>query len=218
MIRAVLFDLDGTLYDRDASIRKVAREQFATFRDRLGGTDQDAFVDRFLHLDDHGYAERPELYRGLGADLGLEPSLAGDLQSHFWSCYSRHCQPFDDARSTLQALRTAGKRLGVITNGQNEWQAQKLEALDLGDRFDVVLISEAEGLRKPDPRIFARALDRMGVEPSEAMFVGDHPDVDIAGARAAGLAAAWKRVPYWTLMRDDALVIEKLGEILQACC
>jgi putative hydrolase of the HAD superfamily len=81
--------------------------------------------------------------------------------------------------------------------------------------FDVVLISEEEGIRKPDARIFDRARERCGVDhPSEAMFVGDHPEVDVAGAHAAGMVAVWKRVPYWTLSTEGAVTIDQLSEIL----
>src|SRR6266853_280648 len=161
MIRAVLFDLDGTLYDRDAAMLALA------------------------------------------------------LDRHFWESYSRRCEISDDTWATLRALKTAGKRLGVVTNGQTEWQTRKLEGLGLGSFFDAVLISESEGIRKPDARIFHRALERCRVEhPAEAMFVGDQPEVDVAGAHAAGLVAVWKRVPYWVLAVDGVMVINRLSEIL----
>jgi putative hydrolase of the HAD superfamily len=217
MIRAVLFDLDGTLYDRDALVVKVAHDQFAAFRSKLGDVSEDAFVHRLLAIDDHGYASRPDLYRDLAAHFALGPGLGTELENQFWNCYSQGCTLSDDTWTTLQTLRTAGKRLGVITNGQTAWQSRKLESLGLGAFFDVVLISEAEGLRKPDPRIFASALDRCGVSPGDAVFVGDHPEVDVAGARAAGLVPVWKRVPYWTLELDGVLVVDRLSEILPVC-
>jgi putative hydrolase of the HAD superfamily len=49
------------------------------------------------------------------------------------------------------------------------------------------------------------------------MFVGDHPDVDVAGAKAAGLVAVWKRMPYWTLKVDGVLIVDRLSEILPMC-
>ena len=83
--------------------------------------------------------------------------------------------------------------------------------------FDVVLISEAEGVRKPDRAIFARALERCGVAPADAIFVGDHPEVDVAGARAAGMVPVWKRVPYWKMAFEDVLIVDTLSEILPTC-
>ena len=96
-------------------------------------------------------------------------------------------------------------------------QSAKLNALGLSAFFDVVLISEAEGLKKPDRRLFQRALDQCGVDASETVFVGDHPEVDVAGARAAGLVAVWKRVPYWEMTVDDVLTVDRLTELLPVC-
>jgi len=217
VIRAVLFDLDGTLYDRDAAMSELAHEQFTTFRERLNGVDEERFILRFIEIDEHGYASRPDVYRRLGDEFGLASGLTHDLERHFWEAYARRCEISSDTWSTLQALRTAGKTLGLITNGQTRWQTRKLEGLGLGSFFEVVLISEAEGVKKPEAAIFHRALDRIGVLPADAMFVGDHPEVDVRGAHDAGLVAVWKRVPYWTLALHDVLVVDRLSEILPVC-
>jgi putative hydrolase of the HAD superfamily len=149
--------------------------------------------------------------------MPVDAGLAGELEADFWDCYCRHCLRPDDTVATLEALRAGGKKLAVVTNGPVEWQSRKLSTLGLAGYFDEVLISEAEGISKPDPRIFARALERCGVAPHEAMFVGDHPELDIAGARAAGMRTAWKRVPYWPMTFDDVLVVDRLSEIVPLC-
>jgi putative hydrolase of the HAD superfamily len=213
LIQAVLFDLDGTLYDRDEVVLRVAHEQFETFKDRLSGIDRDRLIARTLELDDHGYARRVDVYRALLADQPVDAALASDLEKHFWDCYCRHCVRPEDTVKTLEALRAAGKKLGVITNGPIEWQSRKLRTLGLTDYFDDVIISDAVGIAKPDPRIFSLALERLGVSAAESMYVGDHPQIDIAGARAAGLRAAWKRVPYWSMTLEDVLVVDRLSEI-----
>src|SRR5471032_261458 len=127
MIRAVLFDLDGTLYDRDAVMSELAHEQFATFKDRLNGVDEERFILRFIEIDEHGYASRPDVYRLLGDEFGLDSGVTLDLERHFWEAYARRCEISADTRSTLKALRSAGKTLGIITNGQTAWQTRKLE-------------------------------------------------------------------------------------------
>ncbi len=96
-------------------------------------------------------------------------------------------------------------------------QRLQLAALGLADRFDVVLISEAEGVRKPDAEIFRRALDRCGVDASEAAFVGDHPNTDVVGARSAGLLPVWRYVPYWPAVAEDTLTVHQLVDILPIC-
>jgi len=112
------------------------------------------------------------------------------------------------------ALRAAGFTLGLITNGSVRMQSRKLECLALPPMFDAVLISDAEGVAKPDPEIFRRALARLGVDAVHACYVGNHPDVDVAGARAAGLKAVWRRDPFFPPPIDADAVIDELGDLL----
>jgi putative hydrolase of the HAD superfamily len=217
MISAVLFDLDGTLYDRDLLVGRIAREQFACFQTELAGIEQQRFVERVLDLDAHGWGNKPELYQRVVRDWRLAPEMAVRLEQHFWDCYDRGCTLSEDVFRTLCTLRAHDKKLGVISNGATNRQMCKLTALGLSWCFDAVLISEAEDLRKPDPKIFARALERCGVAAENAVFVGDYPDADIVGARAAGMIPVWKRVPYWSMPFEDVLAVDQLSDILPLC-
>ena len=127
--------------------------------------------------------------------------------------YPNHCHPPEDCFSTLGALREDGIKLGIITNGPVSWQMRKIEKTGVASFFNAILISDAEGIQKPDPRIFQRAMERCGVASQESMFVGDHPEADIAGARNAGLLPVWKRKDYWEVP-DDVRRIDELSEIL----
>jgi putative hydrolase of the HAD superfamily len=88
-----------------------------------------------------------------------------------------------------------------------------IEALGIAPYFTAILASEREGLKKPDARLFHMAAQRLGVAPPEAVFVGDHPLVDIAGARGAGLKAIWKRDPFWEPPLSADGVIDHLSEL-----
>ena len=212
MIRAVFFDLDGTLYDRDAAILRTAEEQFEAFGEELG-VDKRAFIERLVALDGHGHNRVPRLHHALAQVLGFGADLADRLEAFFRSRYPDQCWISQDSLSTLESLRASGKKLGIITNGPTRWQSRKIECMGIASLFDAVLISETEGIQKPDPRIFTRALEGCGVLASESIFVGDHPEIDIGGAKGAGLTPVWKRMPYWEAPAD-VLQIDQLSEIL----
>jgi putative hydrolase of the HAD superfamily len=217
MLKAVLFDLDGTLYDRDELVRVVVAAQFDEFREHLAGADKNAFVERVFALDAHGYKDRAALYSEVIAEFELEAALADRLERDFTTRYLTSCNATPDTKDTLQQLKAHGLKVGVITNGAARLQSDKLLALGLSDYFDTVLISEAEGVRKPDAAIFERALERCQVRAHEAAFVGDDPETDVFGAMAAGLQPIWKRVSYWGMSDPSVPTIDLLSEILPIC-
>jgi putative hydrolase of the HAD superfamily len=217
VIKAVFFDLDGTLYDRDTLVRELVAAQFDAFSGELPSLSRERFVSDVLDMDDHGYGEKEKGYQRVVADWQLDSGLASRLCAHFWSVYDQYCHLSPDTATTLDTLQAHGKRLGVITNGGTTRQRAKLAALGLADRFDVVLVSEAEGVRKPDAEIFRRAVQGCGVSVSEAAFVGDHPETDIVGARNAGLLPIWRHVPDWSPVAADTLTVYRLVDILPTC-
>ncbi len=103
----------------------------------------------------------------------------------------------------------------MITNGRRVIQDGTIDALEIRPLLDAILISEVEGVRKPDRAMFERAAARLGVAPHESCHVGDHPEVDFAGAIGAGMTAVWKRVPYWNQPSKEAPTIDTLSEVLE---
>ena len=85
--------------------------------------------------------------------------------------------------------------------------------MGIASLFDTILISEAEGVQKPDRNIFKRAVEGCNSLAPETMFVGDHPEIDIQGVKGAGLVPVWKAVPYWQVS-SDVLRINVLSELL----
>lgn len=217
MIKAVLFDLDGTLYDRDRLAEALFVEQYDAFAHALRNLARDRFLIDVHEMDEHGHGEKEPGYRRLVQAWGLEPKLADRLIEHFWSVYDKHMELPKDTSYTLRELRSRGLKLGVVTNGPSQRQRHKIAVLGLADSFDAILVSGEEGVRKPDAELFRRALARCGVEPHEAVFVGDHPVADVAGAHEAGMKAVWKAVPYWSPVVRDAPAIRQLSELLALC-
>lgn len=214
MTRALLFDLDGTLYDRDGAVVELFAAQHRRFERELAGLPLERFVDRLIELDDHGHADKRTSYGVLVREHGLPDALADRLVQSHREISPRVGSLFPDALATLEALRRRGLALGLISNGRVDTQGAKLQRLGLEPFFAATLISEREGVRKPDRRIFERALERLGVSADQAWFIGDHPMADVAGAHAAGLTAVWRYVPYWPEPATRAFTIFNLSELL----
>jgi putative hydrolase of the HAD superfamily len=103
-------------------------------------------------------------------------------ERHLWSSVA------DRSAEALEKLRQAGLKLGVVSNSDGRVE-QALDAAGLRQYFDVIIDSALVGMEKPDPRIFHAALNALGVKPEETLYVGDLYEIDVLGARAAGMEA-----------------------------
>ncbi len=202
MLRAVFFDVYGTLAGFRPSRFEVQSEACAQFGLRLtpegvmsGYAAADAYMAREnatkpLRLRDEegrdrffGEYERLIL-KGCGHELSAERAL---------EIFRKVRQvpyglaAFDDVVPTLKQLRARGLTLGMISN--IDQSGEELSAsLGLTDHLDLAVTSGEVGVEKPDPTIFRVALVKGCVEPDEAMHVGDQPSSDVEGALASGMA------------------------------
>jgi len=197
-------DLRAVLFDVDFTIAKPGPELGPEGYQRLGG--------RFgLELDPSRYREarekavegirrHPELehdeeiwvafteriIRGMGGNSDRAYACAVEM-TKAWE-HAEHFELFEDALPVLGELRSQGLRLGLVSNtGRNLDEFVAHHHLDV----DAALGSGAFGRTKPHPTIFQAVLERLGVEPAEAAMVGDSPEDDIEGARAAGISRAF---------------------------
>lgn len=192
MVRAILFDLDRTLVDRDTSIRLFFEAQWHNCRvNHEGLRSCQAWVERLLELDRQGISNKEENYLILAREFDLPEVAARNLAADFRERFGRTVLLFPGVPELLTGLRVQGYRLGIITNGSTQVQRAKIDTTRLAPLVDVIVISEQEGIKKPAPEIFARALSRLGVTADEALFVGDNLELDIRGGRAAGLRTLW---------------------------
>ena len=193
MLRWIFLDVGNLLLDEDPLTYLVFRrhvEAVRQVRPELG----------FAEL----LARREEL-DGAGAPWPLAAVVAAYLEegqvASTWAAVDREVRaryaelsPAIPGAAALVAWLAGRFRLGLIANQPRECRAQ-LARLGLLDRFEVVALSEEEGVFKPDPELFRRALGRAGVAPAEALMVGDRLDHDVAPAAALGLATARVRWP-----------------------
>lgn len=194
MPRAVLFDLDNTLLDRDSTLFLFLHRQHARHRALLSKIPPAEYVARVQEIDatKHGPG-RDFMFRQMEAEYDLAEGSWKTLSADFVTRFTESCVPMPGLHQTLTRFEEQGTTMAIITNGRDVIQDPKIDGLGIRRYFQEILISETEGVRKPDPEIFRRALERLGLGPGEAVFVGDNPEADIAGAQSAGLPAVWMR-------------------------
>ncbi|MFL5799917.1 MAG: HAD family hydrolase [Actinomycetota bacterium] len=201
MIRAVLFDAGETLLSAHPSFPELLATTLRTeghdhvtpglIHDQVrlvGPLFEEATKQGRLWSTsaEESLAFWSELYRVLLGALGVPftEELARTLYGTFTDVANYRL--FDDALPVLAKLRDAGLRLGLISNFE-QWLERLLEHLEVTDFFEVRVISGVEGMEKPDPKIFRLALDRMGVAPEHAAYVGDNVTYDVEPAAALGM-------------------------------
>jgi putative hydrolase of the HAD superfamily len=207
--RAVLFDFGGTLYDY-AALLPGDRESLFYLAELCGvATDEEAayrayrtvlrrvfreFLPKpfYRHVDMFGEAAAG-MVRELGGEAGED-----DLRRYRerqWALHRRDFRLREGVVETLAGIRDRGLRLGIVSNIDADQLEHLGELAGLDRYFDWLLSSEEAGSCKPDERIFAEALRRVGCAPDEALFVGDSLPQDIAGANRAGLRSVliWHR-------------------------
>jgi putative hydrolase of the HAD superfamily len=226
-IRGILFDLDFTLVDNDVGWRQLWPGVAQRFAERYPGFDPNefqsrsyAFADRHYELLLSGEIDY-ETYRRDYVRHGLEPW--GELDDELFAAYSDArarsidlIELFEDAVETIRRLRAHGIKIGILTNGPSELQRRKLRRIGIENEVDAVAVSEEIGVSKPDPEAYAKAVAMLGLEPSEVAMVGDHVVNDVAGALAAGLAAAvWVERRPGEDLPEGAHLAQELAEVPQ---
>ncbi len=204
--RAVFLDALGTLVDleppwvglhealgdavEEGPLVGAVRAEMAYYREHsIEGRDEASLADLRRRC-------AAVLSERLGLEVGVE-TLLGAIRFH----------PFPDAAPALAVLRARGLATVCVSN----WDVSLpgvLQRCGLSAALDAIVCSAEAGARKPDPEIFERALAIAGCSPEEALHVGDTPDEDVAGARAAGLRALLIR-------RDGSGDVSSLAEVAE---
>ncbi|WP_078546866.1 HAD family hydrolase [Litchfieldia alkalitelluris] len=212
MIKAVIFDLDGTLLNRDESLKLFINLQYDRLINQLGHMPKEKYVSRFIELDRRGYVWKDKVYTQLADEFNIIALSPEDLLSDYIAEFKNCCVPFSGLFKMLSELKSENLFLGMITNGYGQFQMDNIETLNIKKYFDTILISEWEGTKKPDAIIFNRALERLGVTAHESIYIGDHPENDVKAAQSVGMKAIWKRDSQWNHVDADG-IIDELSEI-----
>jgi putative hydrolase of the HAD superfamily len=129
----------------------------------------------------------------MGAEIGLGVPISAALFTEYCTDSFAFAEFHCGALEILVDLKRHDLMLGITSNGEARIQIGNIRALGLDHLIHEILISELEGVRKPDILIFERAAQRLGVDPAECLFVGDNLAADILGAKQAGMKSVWFR-------------------------
>ncbi|PDZ60528.1 HAD family hydrolase [Bacillus cereus] len=213
MIQAVLFDLDGTLLDRRQSLEQFIHDQYNRFSSHLMNIEKSEYCSRFLKLDNNGYTWKDKVYATLLCEYNITTLTPEQLLHDYITNFQHHCIPFHNMHELLQCLTEQNIKIGIITNGFTDFQMNNLRALNIHTYTNTILVSEAEGIKKPHPEIFERALQKLDVKATECLYVGDHPENDVLGSERVGILGVWKRDSFWDDF-EHPRVVNDLLEVL----
>lgn len=184
MIRALLIDMDDTLYEEAAYVRSGFRAVANAVADRFAGVSAEPLFAAMLdELAAHG---RGKVFDVALAHAGIAatPSLIADLVAAYRS-HRPEIVLWPGVQAALQEL-AKDYRLAIVTDGLGQMQRRKVEALGLAALVpEIVYCWELEA-PKPDPAPFHEALRRLNAAPAEALVIGDNPGHDMAAAAAIG--------------------------------
>jgi pyrophosphatase PpaX len=194
-IRAVLYDFDGTLADSTDLIMRCYRH---TMRTHLGNVPpDDAWLSGF------GMTLESQMRR-FGRDAGEVAAMLDTYREYQNTIHDDLLRPFPGAAETVAELERRGFGLAIVTSKHRRATMRGMELCGLGSHFDVIITPEDVTEPKPHPEPVLMALEKLGVAPHQALFVGDSPH-DVAAGRAAGTrtaAALWGPFPRQAL--EDA--------------
>jgi putative hydrolase of the HAD superfamily len=191
--RAVIFDLDDTLYPEIEFVFSGFRAVSQWCHDQFGFPPDKTFTQLTLSYQN---GNRADTFNRWFQDNGIDASLHIKRAIEVYRAHAPVINCFPGAIDMLARLKST-LRLGLVSDGYYEVQQRKLEALGIGGFFDAIVFSDRWGSSywKPHPRPFVAALEMLGANAGNAMYVADNPEKDFVGARSLGIWTVQLRRP-----------------------
>lgn len=202
-LKAVIFDLDDTLYDF-ASLHQEGLRAMADFGEARYDIPAQTFLQIYRMEDRRLKRELPGIAANHNRTIIMQrvlerlrlPSLVGplDLYETYWGTLLCAMKPRPGAIELLDKLQSNGVRCAICTDMTAHIQHRKIASLGLASYFDYMVTSEEAGADKPDPRMFQLCLKKLGISAASAVCIGDSFARDVCGAHAAGIAPIWLNI------------------------
>ena len=201
--RAVIFDMDNTLHDlRRAHI--CAADALMAYCGTFGDL-------HFYSLNKNS----PTMIEDT-VTLYLEDGVDADFDQCTWLYHTLELaciSPFDGTKKLLSELRSAGVRLAVISNADRQDMEKRMASLGYGEYFELLVTPETFGVKKPDPQVYLKTLEELGVSAEETVMIGDKKNRDVKPPRELGMKGV--HATYGSLdKRDKVCAVDSPDEFL----
>lgn len=218
MIKAILFDFDGTMSNRQANAYGVFEEYLAPYFKELSDIEFESVLQDLMITDCNG---------SIKIKFRLEPFVAkygkylpDDFIDVFTNYYMEYMWKYavlkPEAISVLEKLKSDGYKVGLLSNGDSKSQHDKIDHCELGNYFDEIIVTGDYGVSKPDPEIYRIMANKLDVKSEECIYIGDTFSTDILGAIRANMVPVWiTQLSERPANRYSGYRIEKLEELLE---
>lgn len=221
MLKALVFDLDNTLYDYD-SINEKAIEYTGRWLCKETGISYGEFHGAFLQSreltkrdmrDCASRHNRMIYFQKMSECLGFNPfKYSLELYEKYWGYMLGNMQLESGVDRLFERLKHSGIKIGICTDLTTHIQHRKIRKLQIGNYVNAFVSSEEADAEKPDIKIFRMIISKLGIRPEEALYIGDSYEKDVIGAKNAGLFPVWFN-PHGKSWKGE--VVEEMLEIAE---
>lgn len=215
VLDAVIFDFGETIVHLGKTMKELSSLCHQSMTNYLKSKGLNVSYDRVVEISDGIYnaylrfagksfieLDSTQIYPVILYKLGAaeyddEDLVSGAIEGFYSPIVDNYCL-FEDAKSVLEALKKKNLKIGLVSNNHStDYHVRLLKKHDLESYFDSIVVSSMIGIRKPHERIFQHCLTQLNVKPENAVFIGDHPILDIQGAKNAGMRCIWIKRKDW---------------------
>lgn len=209
MIKALIFDLDNTLIDRQRAFREMLYRKFNELFDDPQLVEE--MIKDIILWDNNGQVERIDVFTKWAQKYNVTCITPEKLDKDWSNESGSVAFLFDDVRETLTELKKKYK-LALLSNGNTASQRRKINTIQIDDLIDYSLVSGEFTCRKPNKEIFEYTCKQIDCLPEECVYIGDNYNIDVLGSRNAGLKPIY--VSRNNEVHEDVKTIYQIKELL----
>lgn len=210
-IKAVIFDLDNTLIDRQRAFTEMLKRKLPQIVESHQLCQINQMIEDILKWDANGTVSRLQCFSTFIKEYNITSTTAEEMDQSWSKESGSTAYLFEDVIDTLKALRSKYK-LAILSNGNSSSQRRKLASINIDEYMDYTLVSGEFTVNKPDPLIFLYVAKELAVDPQECVYIGDNYQIDVLGSRNAGMQSIY--VNRYNQPHENTITIHQIKELL----